>query len=288
VRWLITEWCNYRCSYCFQAKHQRVPDTHSFANFPVERWLEAFELHFSKSRLSLAITGGEPMLDVPNMRRLLDFLSASRWCEAIRIDTNASWNPTQYRDVRKEKIIFNCSYHPSMVDEQKYLERLKAIQDCGFEVGMINFVLTRGQLAKFRVMREKLADLGIPINANPELQERYSFDAELAGQLRGAILEDDLYFKLGKSPKGRHCLYPSIAYEMGPTGYLTVGCIEKRGASIFDLVLPSIGNKSIACPHDECSCIDKYSFLSEFKRNTSTNILGTYCDLLLKEQQNSR
>jgi hypothetical protein len=59
----------------------------------------------------------------------------------------------------------------------------------------------------------------------------------------------------------------------------TVGCGENRSGNSFDPNLPSIGRRSVACIHDECSCIDKYSFLSQFDWNTTTNVFHRYCDL---------
>jgi organic radical activating enzyme len=289
LRWLITEWCNFKCSYCFQASHDRFTrkkrglTAHAFDNFSVELWLSALERHFSEKRLSLTITGGEPMLDVRNMRILLDRLGASPWCVAIRIDTNASWGPEAYSGMNKAKLILNCSYHPSMVNEERYIAKLRAIKEAGFNVGMVNYVLSGEQKHDFFRIREKLGTLGIPVNANPEFQERYSYDEEFLKELRECILEQDFYFKIGRSPRGKTCLYPSVGYEMSQTGCLSVGCIGSRRGSLFDPVLPSIGDRSIACPHNECSCIDKYSFLLQINRNLSTNVLQTYCDLLRKK-----
>ncbi len=72
LRWLVTEWCNYRCGYCPQS-HDRFArrghfTAHAFDNFPLRRWLAAFERHFAERRLSLVMTGGEPMVDGQNMR----------------------------------------------------------------------------------------------------------------------------------------------------------------------------------------------------------------------------
>ena len=65
LRWLFTEWCNYRCPYCPQTHDRWAPKgdgftAHAFDNFPVERWQGAFRRHFSTTRLSLVLTGESP------------------------------------------------------------------------------------------------------------------------------------------------------------------------------------------------------------------------------------
>jgi sulfatase maturation enzyme AslB (radical SAM superfamily) len=158
LRWTVTEWCNFHCAYCWQKHERRAPTpggftAHAFDNFPVERWMGAFEQHFGKRRLSLVITGGEPMLDHANMNVILAFLTAASWCESIRIDTNASWLPRKFDGLAKHKIALNCSYHPSQIDEDKYFRNLAAIQQAGFTIGMVNFVLSRSQRDSASVFR---------------------------------------------------------------------------------------------------------------------------------------
>ena len=63
VRWFLTSWCNYDCAYCRQTHRRFGPggeSKHAFDHHSVEEWCDAFDAHFGRRRLSLAISGGEP------------------------------------------------------------------------------------------------------------------------------------------------------------------------------------------------------------------------------------
>ena len=102
LRWMVTNWCSYRCPYCPRTHDRRAQKgdrmtAHAFDNFPLQQWLEAFDRHFAGYRLSVVITGGEPMVDRKNVPKLLNFLSAKTTVECIRIDTNLSWSPMHFQ-----------------------------------------------------------------------------------------------------------------------------------------------------------------------------------------------
>ncbi len=66
--------------YCRQNHARRQPIdghwTHCFDNWPVDQWLRAFPRHFQTRRLSLVITGGEPLVDHAPMAELVNGLTA--------------------------------------------------------------------------------------------------------------------------------------------------------------------------------------------------------------------
>ncbi len=80
LRWFATHGCNLRCPYCRQNHARRQPidghRLHCFDNWPVDRWLRAFQRHFQARRLSLVITGGEPLVDHAPMAELVNGLTA--------------------------------------------------------------------------------------------------------------------------------------------------------------------------------------------------------------------
>lgn len=80
LRWKLTEWCNYKCPDCPRG-HDRFArkgkyTAHAFDNYPLDKWVNAFSHRFQERRLSLVITGGEPMLDRRNMVPLLKQLTS--------------------------------------------------------------------------------------------------------------------------------------------------------------------------------------------------------------------
>src|SRR5271155_1369957 len=147
LQWLFSEWCNYRCPYCPQTHDRWAPKgvdktAHAFDNYPLEAWIGAIERHFNDHRLSLVLTGGEPMLDRKNMMRLLNHLSAMDNVERIRIDTNAWWRPEQFSLIDKTKITLMCTFHPSQVDEERFISRIESYLSAGFKIGFVNYVMT--------------------------------------------------------------------------------------------------------------------------------------------------
>lgn len=287
IRWRITEWCNYACSFCNQ-EHGRYADrgngftSHSFDNFPVEKWQEAFARHFGQQRLSITLSGGEPMLDRKAMIPMLNFLSRMNGTECIRIDTNATWNPEAYRDLDKSKIILNASYHSSEVAEDVFIAKMRKILEHGFHVGMVNYVMSSEQFDQFPRLREIFAGLGLVLNPNPDFERKSEYSEAQKALLKARLPEIDYRFKvLNASPKGQKCLYPALTYELDFRGVIAAACIGGAAASIFDDQLPPLPTGPVECPRNGCGCLDMYSFLKGSTRNITTNPLQDYCDQLI-------
>ncbi len=286
IRWRITEWCNYACSYCSQ-EHGRFAErgngftSHAFDNFPVEQWMEAFSRHFRRNRLSITLSGGEPFLDRKSMLPMLNFLSGMEGTECIRIDTNAAWNPEAYKELDKSKILLNCSYHSSEIKEADFIRNLQRILDHGFQVGMVNYVMTREQFDGFVERRELFARMGVPLNPNPDFERAAEYSAAEQELLRAHLPGVDYRFKvLRASPYGEKCLYPAITYEMDFRGLVRLSCIGGESASIFGDALPALPAGPVACPQLRCECLDMYSFRKGETRNRTTDPLRDYCEEL--------
>jgi organic radical activating enzyme len=128
---------------------------HAFDNFPLDQWLQAFRRHFANHRLSLVISGGEPLLDKKNMPLLLTAFHEMPEVECIRIDTNTSWKLDWYSELDKSKMILMCTYHPTQVDEQQFFEKIHGLLDSGFQIGMINYVMTPQQRDRYYVCKAR-------------------------------------------------------------------------------------------------------------------------------------
>lgn len=281
LRWLITEWCNYSCHYCPQTHDRRAPKgdytAHAFDNQPLERWLEAFERHFADNRLSLVITGGEPMLDRKAMPVLLERLTGMSTVECVRIDTNASFDPELYDALDRHKITLMCTFHPTETDEDKFFAKALQLRDLGFRIGMVNYVMTHDNSAAYEERRQRFADEGIMLHPNPlwNSQGYYSDgDREL---LRSYLPDLDYRYRtFDESPKGKKCLFPAIAYQMNQWGRINVGCYAGIAGSFFDDGLPGLFARTAPCPAATCRCLDMYSFLEGEDRNRSADPLAEY------------
>lgn len=285
LRWKLTEWCNYKCPYCPQT-HDRFARigkyaAHAFDNYPLAKWVNAFSYHFQERRLSLVITGGEPMLDRENMVPLLKQLTAMPAVECIRIDTNASGKLDNFKEVDPEKIILNCSYHPSQVSKESFLNAIKQLLYFGYKIGMVNFIMGTDNFDIFKKVKEEIFELGIPINPNPQFNLEGPYSTEHLAVLKEELPRADFLYKTqGLSPYGNKCLFPSLAYQMDQTGKIHVGCHPQASGSFFENSLPPTFIGPVPCPNNSCMCLDMYSFLKDVNRNKNVNPLLIYSDML--------
>jgi hypothetical protein len=282
LRWLVSEWCNYRCPYCTQTHDRHAPKggrftAHAFDNFPLDTWLAAFDRHFAGRGLSMVITGGEPFADRKAMPVLLNHLSAMPGTACIRVDTNAWWKAGSFRDVDRSKLILMCTLHPSQTQPDAFFARIDDLLREGFRIGMVNYVMDAQNIVQYRQHKAVLNAKGIPLHPNPLWRAGNRYSPEDLELLHEELSAADFAFRTGKrSPKGMKCLYPALAYEMTYTGRIHVGCHPAAGGSFFDDELPRAFAGPVPCPHESCSCLDMYSFLAEVNRNTGLNPLEVY------------
>lgn len=288
MRWQITEWCNYSCPYCVQSHGRRIDKgdgmtAHGFDNFPVEKWLEAFDRHFADKRLSLVITGGEPFIDRANMLRLLPRLSAMENVVAIRIDTNAWWNPADYADIDKSKIILMCTLHPSGTTTDKFAAKIDSILSTGFKIGIVNYVMNADNLPRYLEYRDLLKQRGVPLHPNPLWNSKGQYSPEDLELLKQTLPDPDYGYRTGmESPCGKRCIEPSLAYELNYKGEIHVACFKEAEAtgSFFDEQLPELFKGPVNCPHRSCVALDQYTFLQHINRNVSVNPLEIYGEMM--------
>lgn len=291
LRWQVTEWCNYRCNYCPQQHERNVlnesgASVHAFDNHPVDMWINAIQHHFQRFRLSLTITGGEPLIDKQNMPYLLSRLVEVDFVACIRIDTNVSWPARWYENIDKSKLILMCTFHPSQVDAMSFWDKISEITSTGFRIGIINYVMTPNQISNYEYYRDLAAKHGAVLHPNPLWGKENEYSKQELKLFKSQLPEDDfLYRSQIASPIGLQCLYPALSYEMNSAGNITGGCHSERAGSIFDENLPPLFDSYSPCPHQSCVCLDKYSFLEKFDRNTTLNPLDDYRRALLMHRE---
>lgn len=286
IHWTFTEWCNYSCPYCSQT-HSRFASkgrytAHAFDNHSPGVWIEAFQKHFAAKRLSLKITGGEPMLDKKNMPDFLWQLTEMHNVMAIRIDTNASWSPKPYLKIDREKIILMCTFHPSQTGKAEFLNNIKSYLAEGFSIGMVNYVIAGADFAPYYALRDELASLGVPLHPNPLWGANGVYSHDKIELFRSELPDIDYYFRTGiGSPRGKPCFHPVVAYHLNQNGAIFVGCHPEKRGLFFSTTLPKTYDASPRCPSNSCVCLDMYSFLTDVNRNISINPLYEYSKLLL-------
>lgn len=276
VRWLMSMWCNYKCWYCRQ-DHRRdstfgpadavwsdadsgarpTGRAHWADNRSPLEWLSAFKDRFYAYRTVFTLTGGEPMLDLKNMSVLLPGLLCEDYVEAVRIDTNGSWDPTKYPHLNKSKVRLMVSYHPTEIAEGAFLSRLDALCTHGWNVVSVNLVV-QPEMAEGLT---RLASAVYPAVLSPQLaygSQQYYTPEQLAC-IRTLTPDADWYFRTGGPTRGTRCMYPAVAYEINPDGSLEVGCHPRVG-NLFDGPLPELLEAPAVCPMNKCTCTDRYSY----------------------------
>jgi organic radical activating enzyme len=306
IKYLFSTWCNYACSYCTARPTNKRPhryhtgylralknptgknNSHSFDNYPVERWLDAFSR--IPSDYIVDITGGEPFLDAANFDTLLEGLTALDKCLLIKIDTNGSWKAENHPVGAKvtNKTVLNVSYHPTQTAWDVYTRKIDAIFQAGWKIAMINYVMEERQRAAFETVSEYFHNsYGLFVNPNPNSLD---YSQQQLTDLARYFPELDLEFKVARRrPAGRRCYYPAICWLLEPTGEIGRACVRsrtldflKRSEELTPLVGPSI------CRIKECFCLDMYAFLEHSGRAKHLDLHGEYVESLRAHARRSR
>ncbi len=286
-RWQCTIGCNFACSYCWQNEERATAHKHCFDAFRAEKWLEAFDRHFGGGDrgVSLLLSGGEPTLDTKNMAFLLGELCRRSYIRNVRMDTNASWARKSFETVKeKGKIWLNCSFHPDYFTLERFVRRIGEYRAAGFNIGMVNFVVTKLNRGRFEELRAAL-NPDIPVNPNPLVSGEREYDAPTAAVFKQRLPSIDYRHKYEKaSPLGILCLFPAVAYCMDAYGTVIVGCHERDNNNfVTDPELPPLFGGYSACPKMICVGSDMYSFQKGCDRNLDLNPLFSYKKALLNQ-----
>lgn len=169
--------CNYDCHYCPFAKRRESAaeqrrDRESLQQFVA--WVEAQP----DVRLSILFTPWGEALVRSWYRDALIRLSRLPNVAKVAAQTNLSVRPTWLDESRRESTALWCTYHPSQVPRETFLERCRELQRLGvrFSVGMVGL---RESFDEIETMRRELpADVYLWINACKDVPDYYR-DAEI-------------------------------------------------------------------------------------------------------------
>jgi|GEM_PF-2237661 len=305
IHWMMSYWCNFNCSYCFFSNHKRKQDLykinlkdpksivkniltrnksgHAFDNYSAEEWVNKIKEISNNRKLSLEITGGEPFLDKTNFLYVLNEFSTMDEIDNIRINTNGSFLAEPYSNIDLSKIFLMISYHPEHISLSKLKENIKSFQKTGFNVPMINYVMTPELRKEYDKVRDEFAEINIAVNPGvyEDGNKKTDNDIELYSKYLNKF---DVSIKCNTfNLKSQYCHLPQIGFNLTPDGTISNLCLQKKKADLFKSDRKQIENllteKPVKCPKGSCRCINMYSFLANCNRNNdSMNILKNYVD----------
>ncbi len=285
LRWCMTEWCNYNCIYCPQEhSRDRIRGSfraHCFDNYTPVEWIRAIDRAFKMKEVAVTISGGEPMLDMKNMSSFLKMLLTRTYINNVQITTNMAWNPSSIENLpNKEKMIFLTTFHPSQTRFGDFITRVDKLKKLGFPIGFVNYVMTPEQSLNYVKLKDKFKKVNLPLNPDPLWFSKP--DDDLKKILKRILEKADLYYNTGGTTRGKVCYFPSIGYEMSQNGEINVGCFHWISGNFFRDEIPELIEGPVKCPHYQCRCIGKYSFIKSFNRNVDMNIYKIYGNILRK------
>lgn len=126
--WMLTNWCNYKCSYCCE-KPRLLHDWAKEDSISTYRLTLAKLKRFDKP-FQIELYGGEPTLH-PNLLEILHTLKLIENCKDIYVITNLSRPIEYFRKLNVPElsgIYIMASFHAEYFD-QTFVEKVKAIND---------------------------------------------------------------------------------------------------------------------------------------------------------------
>lgn len=121
--WPLTNWCNYKCSYCtvFDVVHNDFskPDHTRSHNLTLAK------IKSITSNFNMCITGGEPTLH-PQFIEIIKSLVDMPTCLNVAVFTNLARSKEYYKSLKQietDKLGICASFHPEFADSKKFIEK---------------------------------------------------------------------------------------------------------------------------------------------------------------------
>jgi organic radical activating enzyme len=257
---MMTHWCNFSCDFCgvpvfFKRSSTLGKQAHAFDYYSAEEWLRAFSL-FPQEEISCIITGGEPFLDRGNFSSLLAGLLDDKRFH-LRINTNATWDPSPYRGLDTSRVYLTVSYHPAQTSFSDFRGRVLRIKDAGFQFTDLHVVLAPENLDAAEQALTVLEEDGFPISGIPMIPAGIYRDRTVRESREWEMIQEysyplSAYFNLVQpETNGKPCYHPAFSYRLSFDGTINVACAGAK-QNIFTDGLPELPLKAVACPAHHC------------------------------------
>ena len=136
IDWPLTNWCNYKCSYC-----PVLRDIHNDFKNPDHTALHKLTLTRLKnlsSNFNICITGGEPAIH-PQIDEIIQSLVSMENCLNIAFFTNLSRSIDYYKSLEQpntDKLGICASFHPEFANRTKFIEKVIVLKQAGIKINV--------------------------------------------------------------------------------------------------------------------------------------------------------
>jgi len=257
--WLITDNCNYKCSYCFAHKSKlKVEDHVSF--------LKNIRNKIPRNWSFYILGGGEPFTH-PNFFEIIDGLVKAGYRLSITSNFSASLNKLNrfFKITGKNLDFFNASLHLEHAQAQVFVKKILALKKSFPDKKIfVTTVAIKGKIKEAEYLKQLFFDKKIKLlflrlrrrkknkefkNINYSLKERACFS--FSNQQKYISLTDQFcdagYKRVTILPAGD--IFRCIEGTIKTRGYL--GNILTNGFAFYE--------KSLPCEEEFCICGNTYS-----------------------------
>ena len=279
VDWMITQRCNYTCSYCAS-----YDNSQPFLFRSLEKYIEAFKYlseYFGNKTIKLHFLGGEPTL-FKQWVRLVNWLVDYNYKPIIT--TNLSVPAIQYVRVLNPNLgkFINASFHTEYADLDSFYNNVKILNSAGFlysldllphpdnweysmkcyeklkEVFFVNMVKIKDEMSTNSISSGFLnysEDQLEILDNTPKLHDEYlslKIDDKIINPSTYEIREKYSNFKGMNCAVGRDRIHIKASGDVFPSACLLNYEKAKMG-NIYEQNIVKAKN-AITCPFNECLC----------------------------------
>ena len=257
--------CNYRCDYCYHHEHGFTKNADA-----MDQWVRSILTAGKRIQRPIRFSAGamgEPMV-MPKWRDTTIKLLKRENVISLSFVSNL-FNPIEpfFDNVDPNKVGLMASLHPSEFKDhdrelKNFLDKLVRLKSLGVDV-VVNYVLTPGQIEKFKDYQKLIFALGIPTTSNvlrgPFKGKIYpeAFTPQEMELIQNCYDENSFVFDSQshvKNPYGIECVSGRKGFELLFDGTLiNCGFARNRFGSIFDDTL-MIRKENSFCTASQCEC----------------------------------
>jgi hypothetical protein len=257
--------CNYDCCYCPFAKRHEDAEQLLTDRLALEKFVN-WCLQYSGGSLSVFFTPWGEALTRKWYHVAIQQLSHLPFVRRVAVQTNLSWNLDWLSQCQRERLGFWCTYHPSQIRRDDFLEQCRVLRSHGVahSVGM---VARPEDYDEIEAMRATLpVDTYLWLNAwDIQDGQKYQYSEEERRRLTNV----DPHFPvntLDHPSKGFPCRTGADVFSVDGHGEVRrCHFVKARIGNLYDpdWTFPDV---SLPCPASTCGCHIGYIHLPHLKQ----------------------